>query len=107
MHDLFLLQGLSAEEALLFLQTQLHQPSVGEEFPENVPPTVVVPTVPTLQGDGTVEDELEAMISVAEQMTADLEHQHQQEQMAEEQILNIEVCGGVIVKPCKRKKIRK
>ena len=88
---------------MLFLQTQLNQPAVGEDEDKSIPspessvspvPQVtiapVTPSTPSSHGDGMDEDELEAVISVAEQMTADL----QQQQITEEQppqLLNIEV----------------
>lgn len=82
-------QGLSAEEALLFLETQLHQPAVGElSSPHEgfftshmgvshfAPAEEITPVAPSLSlGDemDVEQEELEAMISVAEQMTADLQ----------------------------------
>ena len=78
---------------MLFLQTQLNQPAVGEDEDKSIPspassvspvPQVtispVTPSTPSSHGDGMDEDELEAVISVAEQMTADL----QQQQITEE-----------------------
>ena len=69
---------------MLFLQTQLNQPSVGEDDEKStaspascvspvpqVTITPVTPSTPASHGDGMDEDELEAVINVAEQMTAD------------------------------------
>lgn len=99
----FVLQGLSEEDALHFIETQLHQPSVGEEDTYITPQTTFSPVspleqvVPLAQGDGAEplavdlhldeglvwpqpqeEAELQAMFSVAEQMQADLQQQQQQ-----------------------------
>ena len=95
---------------MLFLQTQLNQPSVGEDDEKStaspascvspvpqVTITPVTPSTPASHGDGMDEDELEAVINVAEQMTADLQQQQiTEEQQQQPQLLNIEVCPPVM-----------
>ena len=95
---------------MLFLQTQLNQPSVGEDDEKStaspasclspVPQVIitpVTPSTPSSHGDGMDEDELEAVINVAEQMTADLQQQQiTEEQQQQPQLLNIEVCLPVM-----------
>ena len=95
---------------MLFLQTQLNQPSVGEDDEKStaspascvspVPQVTITPvtlSTPASHGDGMDEDELEAVINVAEQMTADLQQQQiTEEQQQQPQLLNIEVCPPVM-----------
>ena len=95
---------------MLFLQTQLNQPSVGGDDEKStaspascvspvpqVTITPVTPSIPASHGDGMDEDELEAVINVAEQMTADLQQQQiTEEQQQQPQLLNIEVCPPVM-----------